>query len=59
MDGATLGAAIAICKAIPGTAANRAETAAQAAEVAAQAAQEHSMGVSISGTAIVFTPAGN
>ena len=36
MDVLTLGAAVAICKGIPGSAAERAETAAAAAEAAAQ-----------------------
>lgn len=62
MDMETLGAAIAIAKSIPGSAAERSETAATTAEEAAQSALEsaelaaqHSYGVSVSGTTIVFT----
>ena len=55
MDITTLGAAIAIAKTLPDTAAGRAEAAAQAAEAAAELAEQHSYGVSVSGTKLVFT----
>ena len=58
----TLGVAIAVAKSIPGTAANRAESAKASAEAAALSAQEsaelaeqHSFGVSVEGTVLVFT----
>ncbi len=39
MDILTLGAAVAVCKSIPGSAAERAETAAAAAEAAAESVE--------------------
>lgn len=58
-----IGGAIALVKKIPGTAAARAEAAqvaAEAAQTAAEAAattaEQHNMGVSVSGTTIIFTP---
>lgn len=56
MDSQTLGAAIAIAKSIPGTAAQRAETAAEAAENAAEIAAAHNYGISVSGNKLVITP---
>lgn len=56
MDSQTLGAAIAIVKSIPGTAAQRAETAAEAAENAAEIAATHNYGISASGNKLVITP---
>lgn len=62
MDTSTLGAAIAIVKSIPGTAAARAEAAQEAAEAAEQAAEaaaelavQHSYGVSVVGHTLVFS----
>lgn len=56
IDTETLGAAIAIAKSIPGTAAQRAESAAEAAENAAAEAATHNYGISVSGTKLVITP---
>lgn len=47
MDVTTLGAAIAIAKNIPGSAAQRAEAAAQAAEESAEAAAAHNYAITI------------
>ena len=61
MDIETLGAAIAVVKGIPGSAAGRSEAAASVATEAAQSASEsatlaeqHSYGVSVSGTTLRF-----
>ena len=54
MNTRELGAMIAICKAIPGSAAARAEAAQAAAEAAQAAAETHNMGVTVSGTKLVF-----
>lgn len=55
MDGQTLGAALALVKKMPETAVARAEAAAEAAEASAELAQEHSYGVSVDGTKLVFS----
>ena len=55
MDNETLAAMIGVVKSIPGTAAARAETAASSAEASAELAAQHSMGVSINGTKLVFS----
>lgn len=55
MDTQTLGAAIAIVKTIPGTAAQRAETAAEAAEAAAEQAATHNYGISVVGNTLAIT----
>jgi len=47
MDVTTLGAAIAIAKTLPDTAAGRAEAAAQAAAASAASAAEHNMTITI------------
>lgn len=47
MDFTTLGAAIAISKALPDSAAGRAEAAAERAETAAETAVEHGYGMSV------------
>ena len=66
MDIQTLGAAIAMAKSIPGSAGQRAETAAGQAEaaavVAAEAAvlaEQHSYGVSVVGTGLIFSKEDN
>lgn len=55
MDVITLAAAIQTVKKIPGSAAERAEAAATAAEAAAAVVEQYAIGVSVSGTTIVFT----
>lgn len=54
MNTETLGAAIAICKKLPGTAASRAEAAQAAAEEAAAEAATRAWGVSTEDTSLVF-----
>lgn len=56
IDTETLGAALALAKSIPGTAAQRAESAAEAAENAAANAATHNYGISVSGNKLVITP---
>lgn len=65
MDTQTLGAAIAICKALPGSAAaeaiaaaDRADAAATEAEASAAMAAQHGYGLSVSGHTLVVTAAG-
>lgn len=55
MDPVTMGAAIRRVKSIPTTAATIALEAAESAEASAALAQQHSYGVSVSGTKLVFT----
>ena len=55
MDIETLGAAIAVAKSIPGTAAERAETAAESAESAAEIAEASAYGITITGTTLNVT----
>lgn len=55
MDATELGVAVSILKKIPDTAVSDAIAAADRAESAATAAEQHSMGVSVSGTGLVFT----
>ena len=59
MDGQILGAAIAICKSIPSSAANvatqAANSATEAAERAETAAETHNMGVSVTGKILTFS----
>ena len=55
MDAMTLLVAALIAKSVPGTAGAAATAAAAAAEASAELAQQHSMGVAVSGTGIVFT----
>lgn len=55
MDGSTLGALIGIVKAIPDSKITQAEAAADRAEAARDEAIEHSYGVSISQTQLIFT----
>jgi len=58
MDATTLGAAIAIAKTLPDTAAGRAEAAAQRAESAAQTAQEHGYVLRIQNNGLIVTESG-
>ena len=51
----TIGAAVALVKSIPGSAAQRAETAQAAAEAAAQEAASHNYGITVSGTVLTIT----
>ena len=55
MDGSTLGAALALVKGMPDSAAARAETAARAAEAAADRAEEHGYGIAVNGTKLVIS----
>lgn len=55
MDMKTIGAAVALVKSIPGSAAQRAETAQAAAEAAAQEAASHNYGITVSGTVLTIT----
>lgn len=52
---ALLGALMAIVKTIPGTAISEAVDAANRADAAAELAEQHNMGVTVSGTKMVFT----
>lgn len=55
MDPTTLAIAIALMKALPGTATADAVAAADRAEAAAESASKHAMGVTIEGTNIIFS----
>ena len=56
LDAITIGAAVELCKKIPGTAAERAEAAQAAAEAAAAAAETHNYGISVDNHKLVITP---
>lgn len=59
MDVTTLGAAIAVAKSIPGTAAERAETAADRAESAAEIAEASAYGITVEGHTLKITEEGS
>lgn len=59
MDTTTLGAAIAVAKSIPGTAAERAESAADRAESAAEIAEASAYGITVEDHTIVITDGGS